>query len=795
MKTKAHRILTIIFLLSVFLLALNNIHDPDAWLHLSHGKLLWEEKALPKNEAFIYPNAENPHLYTSWLFGLVCYASYLILGQYGPSLLKAVLVSIAFLILFRDSIRPYRNHALAAIVLTGAVFISQQRFVLRPDILLMSFLPLSIFCLNAYLYENKKYIYALPLVHLLWANCHSSINLMIVPFVAFIAGGILQQQLSKRGIGTRDAPSPSQLKVIAVVFIASIASSLINPNFTGLYLFGYDILSIAWWKDEVVELLPPSGTILILLWIIIGIIALSFILNRKQLSTIHLLTVIPFLVPPFTSRRFILILIVIGAPIVIRNFSAFLKSNDRNRLFRGKTATAITAACIILYFTLALAKVEPFAEKNRDFGFGFDYSLMPKGAVEYMDSKDIQGRVLNTFHFGQYIIWTGYPKRTVFIDGRGYLPDDLLEESNTFRYIKSVLDDLYSKYGFESILIKYPKRLSDIELTLKPPEWALVYWDDMSLLYLKRGGKYDSIIGEDEYKYVMPYISFASFNQSLGNKENQLKIAGELKRNIAEIGSSHALTLLGLLYSSTSRHKEAIDVVQPLNSYTTHLIMGDSYRKLGDIDASLRHYRKALDIEKNAVVMYKIGAIYLSKGETKRAEKYISNAVRLKSDLAYAYPLLFDIYQRLGKAEEAEKAKKEYRMQLALKSASRHFESGEKAYHEKRYAAALEDFNKALAITPSDPVIHTDLGYVYYDMGQLDKSHEHFAKALELNPSPSNATRGLRLPNAFYGLGLLYIKAGDRETAIENFKKYIKTEPSGFYSRSAKKMIRDLSQR
>jgi tetratricopeptide (TPR) repeat protein len=403
--------------------------------------------------------------------------------------------------------------------------------------------------------------------------------------------------------------------------------------------------------------------------------------------------------------------------------------------------------------------------------------------------------MMNTFHLGHYLIWTGHAKRQVFIDGRGYLTEDLLDKSNTFRYIKSVLDELHKSYGFELVLIEYPKRLGDLALTLKPPEWALVYWDDISLLFLKRGGRYDAVIEEDEYRYVMPHAPFDSFIKNIGGKERQIIIAGELKRNIEETDSSLAQTLLGLLYSSTGRHKEATDLLSDSpNSYTDHVILGDSYAKLGNIDAALKYYRMALDLNKNAAVMYKMGTILLSRGETGQAEKYISNAIRIKSDMVYAYPLLVDIYQRLGKSQAAENTMKEYKIQMALNSASRHFESGERAYQEKRYANALEEFNKAQMITPSDPVLLTDIGYVYYDMGQIQMAHEYFIKALELAPSPSDATHGLRLPNALYGLGLVYNKMGDKDKAIKHFKKYIKTEPSGYYSRSAKKLIRELSK-
>lgn len=795
MKTKTYHILIFLFLASVFLLAFNKIYDPDAWAYLSHGRLIWEMKWLPENEVFLYPAKNMPYFPDTWLFAIISYTSYLLFDIYGLILFKALTVTVAFSILLKDSLRPHQNYSLALLILTAAVTLSQYRFVLRPDIALMVFLSFSIFCLNAYLYDNKKYIYSLPIIHMIWANSHSSINVMFIPFVAFITGGLIQRQLAKRGIGSKDAPSPSQLKTITAVFFGSFTATLINPRFISHYLTSYDILALEWSRQEIIELQPPSGRVLSLLIALVIIIAFSFFLNRRRFSTIHFFVVLPFIAPAFIVRRLILLVIIVGTPIVIRNISEFLKSRNLDGFFRRRTLEVFTAIWIVLYCLLSLAKVSPFGVKHTKFGFGFDYFMVPKGAVEYMDENDIQGRMMNTFHFGHYLIWTGHPKRQVFIDGRGNLTEDLLDKSNTFRYVKSILNELYETYGFESVIMTYPKRLGDIDLALTPPEWALVYWDDMSLLYLKRGVRYDSIIEKDEYHSAIPYLSIESFVKTIGNRDNQRNIEIELKRNYDETGSSKAITLLGLLYRSTGRYKEAVDLLSGSpKSYTDHVVLGDSYRKLSDIEKSLYHYRKAEEIDENAGLMYMIGAAYLDKGETEQALNYLKRAVDKKKDMVYVYPLLVNIYERLGKTEDAKRFKEEYQKQMVLKSASRYFERGEKAYHEKRYADALEEFNNALKITPSDPVIFTDMGFVYYDMGQIQMAHEHFIRALDLAPSPSDATHGLRLPNAHYGLGLVYGKLGNREEAIRHFKKYIKTGSSGYYTRSAKRMIRELSR-
>ena len=76
----------------------------------------------------------------------------------------------------------------------------------------------------------------------------------------------------------------------------------------------------------------------------------------------------------------------------------------------------------------------------------------------------------------------------------------------------SLLDELHLKYGFESILVGYPvfdkEAESEIhsgsDVSMAHPGWALVYWDDFSLLYLKRDGRYSSAAKEDEYRFIKP---------------------------------------------------------------------------------------------------------------------------------------------------------------------------------------------------------------------------------------------------------------------------------------------------
>lgn len=118
---------------------------------------------------------------------------------------------------------------------------------------------------------------------------------------------------------------------------------------------------------------------------------------------------------------------------------------------------------------------------------------MPEGALRYMDRRDIYGNIYNLFQWGRYITWSDFPRRRPFIDERGFLDAGLLEKTIKLRKKSSVVKELEERYHFQAILITYPilitdtpEAFSEIDIAFHNLDWALVYWDDNSLLYLRR---------------------------------------------------------------------------------------------------------------------------------------------------------------------------------------------------------------------------------------------------------------------------------------------------------------------
>jgi len=82
---------------------------------------------------------------------------------------------------------------------------------------------------------------------------------------------------------------------------------------------------------------------------------------------------------------------------------------------------------------------------------------------------------------------------------------------------------------------------------------------------------------------------------------------------------------------------------------------------------------------------------------------------------------------------------------------------------------AIEDYDKAIALSPSYALAYNNRGLVFDKMGRLDKAKEDYDKAIALAPSYSYA---------YINRGLVFDKMGRLDKAIEDYDKAIALSPS-----------------
>src|SRR5437773_4324021 len=421
---------------TAFVLAVTRVEDPDTWTHLALGRLMVETRGLPVHEVLVFPSGGLPYHNTEWLFDIVLYLAFRAGGLAGVVLLKAATVALAFWVLFKDATLPREPSSdrtlravIAAAVLLGCLPMVRHRFIERPDIALMVFLAFTIYALNAYLLEGRRLIFTLPAIHLLWANMHPSVVVTVVPFGAVLAGGGLLLLL-RRGQGEEEpgVPSVRQLKVVAGMLVADVLASLINPRGIEILTLPFQLAASPWFTQEINELQRPSFSLYPGPYVLAVLLLLSFLALRRRSSLVPALMVLPFAYLGLSAVRFIFVFAIVGAPVLARNLAeiALAWTGARGRRPAMALAAATLVACAVSV-ALALAHVPPLADSRKSLGLGADARFVPEGALRYLDTIGMTGRLFNAFHFGGYITWREFPKRVAIIDGRGYVPGSLRE--------------------------------------------------------------------------------------------------------------------------------------------------------------------------------------------------------------------------------------------------------------------------------------------------------------------------------------------------------------------------------
>jgi tetratricopeptide (TPR) repeat protein len=781
---------------AAFVLAVTRVEDPDTWTHLALGRLMVETRGLPVHEVLVFPSGGLPYHNTEWLFDIVLYLVFRAGGLAGVVLLKAATIALAFWVLFKDATLPREpgsdrvlRAVIAAAVLLGCLPMVRHRFIERPDIVLMVFLAFTIYAVNAYLLEGRRLIFALPAVHLLWANMHPSVIVTVVPFGAALAGGGLLLLLRRGRAGEEtgippEIPSVRQLKVVAGVLVADVLASLVNPRGIEILTLPFQLAASPWFTQEINELQRPSFGLYPGPYVLAGLLLLSFIALRRWRSLVPALMVLPFAYLGLSAVRFIFVFAIVGAPVLARNVTeiALAWSGARSRRPAMALAAAALAACAVSVI-LALAQVPPLADSRKSIGLGADARFVPEGALRYLDTIGMTGRLFNAFHFGGYITWRDFPTRSAIIDGRGYVPGSLREEIHFARAYPEHLARLQAAYGFDAAVLDYPiysgegiESLGpDADWALTSPGWALVYWDDFALVYLRRSSPWDAVIARDEYRRLHPANGLPAFWRSLADKAAVPEIQRELERNVSQTGSARGRTLLGFALLQEGKADAALQTFGSVRDPERRLdvLQGQAlaWQQKGDKARVIETYERAVAVQEDALTLYGLGAALMDAGRVKEAIRPLVRAREKNPALLPVYALLIEAYRRAGDAQRESEVAQAGAAAVKRAQAAERARNGLGLNSGGRVPEAVAELEAASALDPDNAKIRSDLGFVYLYAGRTNDAVRLQRAALERNP---------HLAQAHYGLGLALEKSGDGQGGRRELVEYARLEPRSY---------------
>lgn len=288
----------------------------------------------------------------------------------------------------------------------------------------------------------------------------------------------------------------------------------------------------------------------------------------------------------------------------------------RPRLGGYSGMIASTAIVVLLAIAATLHGVPHETGRARRPGLGIADNV-PVSAIEYVLSHHLEGNALNSFAFGSYLTWRAWPGTKVFIDSRlDVYGGEFVEQYSLAMADPARMRDLLRRYRFDYAVLSY--RLDDVQGPVaafaSDGGWALVYYDNLAMIYVRREPRWAPVIAADEYRHTNPYL-FMTGRWSPG--DDPAGAAAEAARALAVTpGCLVAGLIEATSLQASGRHAEAIALLEASES------------RLGP------------DGEGRPLILGLLGTSYLETGDRVRARQAFERLVKAQPDSAYGRKML-----------------------------------------------------------------------------------------------------------------------------------------------------------
>jgi Tfp pilus assembly protein PilF len=662
----------------------------DVWWHLKAGEYILQHHTVPTTDIFSYTALGQTWVTHEWLFEVVLFLAYKLAALKGVILLNALVVVLGFVFTLLTLRRLKIEPIIGVPLVIMAAFLVTFRAFCRPHIVTEALLALYLLFLLSFKYlphsTLRNLLWLLLPVQLIWANTHSGMVLGIGLVLGFALSELIQRWLSRRvNWISGQTVEPRNSLFLLGLGLAMLAVSFLNPNFHRALLYPLTITGEPIFSGGIKELQSPLSKVcwssdFFICFVLLFVVGLaSFVLTRRRLDLTGLALFAVAMLAAALALRNLPIFGVVAVPVVALNLQAVLaRSGNRSpgtlSVFAPKTGGvpilprtlaaaspwALIGACLILLMIVFGRGVRICNDVRRP-AFGYDERIFPVKAADFIDRNPVPGNIFSTMEYNGYFIWRFFPKRRVFIDGRlDVFGEKWFSIYGRMFWSGPEFDDEAGKFDFTCCILPQPPSNSEgtrnyIGRTLGTrKDWVLVYWDDLSLIYVLDNEANQELIRRHAYRATVPLLLGLPLP---ADPQQQLD---EAQRAVQELPRSPlASTILGVAYTQLGRAEEAKSaftralMIDP--DYTEALVaLGMLYLRTQNTTQALATLERALKHElDNVVALYNIGLIYARNGRFSKAEEYLLRAVKVSPGMAPAYNTLGDIYAQQGRPDSA----------------------------------------------------------------------------------------------------------------------------------------------
>jgi hypothetical protein len=371
-------------------------------------------------------------------------------------------------------------------------------------------------------------------------------------------------------------------------------------------------------------------------WLAIAILALSSILGLvaavkllRRRPDISIILVAVGASAWMASRNVQNFVIVLSPALLLVASSA---SFQRIRL---KSLLSISLTGLSLVWILALFfLIRDYQGQHDRTGIGIQRGSVPEDASRFLNSSGFEGNVVNVLGDGGYLIWAGYPRWKVFVDGRL----DVYGEAqiNEYRRIIEGSPDalaIFERLGAGAAVLPMPPLIGSVRnLLSNASDWVLAYFDDYYLVYLNRDAKLSTPVDALAFKRINPMQSGYGISNDV-NPDSLLAEAGKALNNnprssLVNAVYAQALARQNEYLQAAAYYKKALSI-QP-GHLDMYRFIGEMYSFADTRDSAKTWLETALKHRPgDPWIYFDLGMLEARNNDMAAAEYYFRQAVAL----------------------------------------------------------------------------------------------------------------------------------------------------------------------
>ena len=392
--------------------SLDNNIDFDFWARLIVGKSFFQTGTLFNND-FLSFGSRHEFIDHEWGSSLIFYLIQSNFSDFGLFLFKSIIIFLTVFVIvkiIRLKVSNIKLHFLFFFFILQSI-----SYNIFSTIRCQSF---SFFFFALYLYillkvrkeKNFRLLWTLPILNVLWANCHGGYAIGLVLILIFAFGEALNKQ--------------KDFKYYILAFLITCITTLVNPYGIKYIYFIFEALSlnrtyITEWQSAFFssKALHSFLKFKLFFYPCILLFGISILKNIKSIGVVEFYKKID-------KVKYLILLFTLLIALKSLRFHVFFSYSvlalcycDFYEIFNKKLPEFVDNIKEILIFILVLISCIStlYSYKFLNTVYEKEYPIY---CTEFIKINNLKGNLLANFHLGSYLSYKLYPDIYIFMDGR-----------------------------------------------------------------------------------------------------------------------------------------------------------------------------------------------------------------------------------------------------------------------------------------------------------------------------------------------------------------------------------------